>query len=73
MEATKNPTTIGSQMKGVRKGQRIAIHGVHLGGGVDHNTNLVTYKGRRNGSIVVEGFTSDSIFVDPNAVGVVER
>ena len=72
METTATKT-IGEQMKGVRKGQRIAIHGVHLGGSVDPATHRVTYVGRRNGRIVCEGRTADPIFVDPKAHGTVER
>lgn len=73
METTQNPTTktIGEQLKGVRKGQRLTIDGVHLGGGV--NNGRVTYQGRVNGMIVVTGYTADQIFVDPGTVATVTR
>lgn len=67
MTSTETTQTIGQQLKGVRKGQRLTIHGTYLGGGVVDGR--VTYLGRQGRMIMVQGHTADVTFIDPARTG----
>lgn len=52
-----------------RKGQRIIVHGTPIAGGITapEGGTFATYRGTLNGSILLEGNTSDTTFADPSA------